>query len=288
MTVPSAQSDVYQAATTGAAWVDLSARQLLRVTGPDRVSFVQGMVTNDVKGDRPVYAALLTPKGAMVGDARIIPHGEELLIETANAEGLLQHLSKYLISEEAELHLAPELGVVGVLGPKAPVLEGALASMPDLLGRGTDYVFARPLPRPSLPQVDEATYEVLRVEGGVPKWGVDLTETTIPLEANLERAIHYQKGCYIGQEVIARATYRGQMAKRLTGLLLDEQTPARGTELRRGEKKIGFVTSVVRSGLLDQFIALGYVHRDSLEPGTELELSSGGKALVVGLPFLKK
>lgn len=289
MTVPSAQSDVYQAAVAGAAWVDLSARQLLRVTGPDRVSFVQGMVTNDVKGEKPVYVALLTPKGAMVGDARVIPHGDELLVETANAEALLQHLQKYLISEEAELQLAPELGVVGVLGPKAPaVLEGALASMPDLLGRGTDFIFARPLPTPSLPHVDEATYEVLRVEGGVPKWGVDLTETTIPLEANLERAIHYQKGCYIGQEVIARATYRGQMAKRLTGLLLDEQAPARGTELRRGEKKVGFVTSVVRSGLLDQFIALAYVHRDSLEPGTELELSSGGKALVVGLPFLKK
>jgi folate-binding protein YgfZ len=286
--VPSAQIDVYRAATEEAAWVELGSRELIRVTGPDRVSFVQGMVTNDVTGPGPVYAALLTPKGAMVSDARVIPHGEELLIEAPRADVVLAHLSKYLISEEAELVAAPELGVVGVLGPKASALDGALASMPGLLGRGTDFVFPRPLPSPALPRLDEATFEVLRVEAGVPKWGVDMTETTIPLEANLERAIHYQKGCYIGQEVIARATYRGQMAKRLTGLLLDELSPERGTELRRGDKKVGFVTSVVRSALLDQFIALAYVHRDSLEAGNELELASGGKALVVGLPFLKR
>ncbi len=280
---------MYRAATTEAAWVDLSSRGIIRVTGPDRVSFVQGMVTNDVNPGKPVYAALLTPKGHMVGDVRVVTLGEALLIETAAADVVLAHLSKFLISEEAELAPALELGVVGVIGPKAEALPGALATMPDLLGRGVDMIFERPLPEPSgLPRVDEATYEVLRVEAGVPKWGVDLTESTIPLEANLERAIHYQKGCYIGQEVIARATYRGQMAKRLTGLLLDEQAPEKGTELFRGEKKVGFITSVVRSAMLDQFIALAYVHRDSLEPGTELKVAGAGNALVVGLPFLKR
>jgi aminomethyltransferase len=288
VTVPSAQIDLYRAARDEAAWVDLKARELIRVVGPDRVSFVQGMVTNDVSVGKPVYAALLTPKGAMVADARIAPLGDALLIETANAAPVLAHLSRYLISEDAELKLAPELGVVGLLGPKAVPLKGALAELPGLLGRGSDWVFERPLPEPELPKVDEATFEVLRVEAGVPRYGVDMTETTIPLEANLDRAIHYQKGCYIGQEVIARATYRGQMAKRLTGLLLDEQAPPAGTELRRGEKKVGFVSSVVRSPLLDQFIALAYVHRDSLEPGTELELAGGGKALVVSLPFVGK
>jgi folate-binding protein YgfZ len=286
--VPSAQIDVYRAATAEAAWVDLGSRELVRVTGPDRVSFVQGMVTNDVSTGKPVYAALLTPKGHMVAEVRVVPLGDALLLETGSAEALMAHLSKYLISEEAELSPAPELGVVGVIGPKAEALPGALAVMPDLLGRGLDMVFERPLPVPPLPKVDEATYEVLRVEAGAPKWGRELTEATIPLEANLERAIHYQKGCYIGQEVIARATYRGQMAKRLTGLLLDEQSPAAGTELFRGEKKVGVVTSVVRSAMLDQFVALAYVHRDSLEPGTELQVAGSGKALVVGLPFLKR
>lgn len=290
VSVPSAQIDVYRAAREEAAWVDLSARELLRVTGPDRVSFVQGMVTNDVTQTAPVYAAMLTPKGGMVGDVRVIPLADALVIDTGPGFGatVKAFLSKYLISEEAELEDAPGLALVGYLGPKAVKPEG-LAVLPDLIGRGFDVLVNRPVAPPALPQVDEATYEVLRVEAGIPKYGVDMTETTIPLEANLgERAIHYQKGCYIGQEVIARATYRGQMAKRLTGLLLDELSPERGTELRRGEKKVGFITSVVRSPLLDQFIALGYVHRDSLEPGTELEVGSGGKALVVGLPFVPR
>ncbi|MBK7861974.1 MAG: folate-binding protein YgfZ [Archangiaceae bacterium] len=290
--VPSVQIDVYRAAREEVAWVDLSGRELLRVTGPDRVSFVQGMVTNDVTGQGSVYAAMLTPKGGMVGDVRITPVGDALVLDTGKGfgEAVKAFLSKYLISEEAEISDAPDLAVLGLLGPKAKEqqLASAVAVMPDLLGRGVDLLVPRPIAAPALPQVDDATYEVLRVEAGIPRYGVDMTETTIPLEANLERAIHYQKGCYIGQEVIARATYRGQMAKKLTGLLLDEHTPERGTELRRGDKKVGFVTSVVRSPLLDQFIALGYVHRDSLGPGTELELASGGKALVVGLPFLGK
>ena len=265
------------------------------ITGPDRVSFLQGMVTNDVEKlaeGGSVYAALLTPKGGMVGDVRVLKRGDSLVLDTGAGcgETVRAFLNKYLISEEAEVVDAPTLSLVGLVGPKAAAaaegVPGRLAVFPDLLGRGVDVLVEKGAQTPSLPQLDEATYEVIRVEAGVPRYGVDMTETTIPLEANLERAIAYQKGCYIGQEVIARATFRGQMAKKLTGLLLDEAVPDRGTELRRGEKKVGFVTSVVRSPLLDQFIALAYVHRDSLVAGTELELASSGKALVVGLPFV--
>jgi folate-binding protein YgfZ len=112
-----------------------------------------------------------------------------------------------------------------------------------------------------------------------------MTETTIPLEANLERAIHYQKGCYIGQEVIARATYRGQMNKKLVGLLLGDVAPDPNTELRANEKRVGRIVTVVRSERVGQNVALGYVHRDSLAPGTALEIASGGVATVCSLPF---
>lgn len=287
MTVAVAQTDAYRAAKENVAWVNLSHRQVLRMTGPDRVSFLQGMVTQDVAGAKPVYAATLTPKGAMVSDLRVIPLENELLIECASAETVAAHLNKYLISEEAEIHLAPELGVVGLLGPKAQALPGAIATMPDLLGQGLDMIFPRPLPAvpKGMVQVDAATYEVLRVEAGIPQFGVDMSETTIPLEANLERAIHYQKGCYIGQEVIARATYRGQMAKRLVGLLFGASAPAVGSELRRADKKVGVITSVVQSVLLNQFVGLGYVHRDSLQPGTELVVAPEGTAIVAELPF---
>ena len=128
--------------------------------------------------------------------------------------------------------------------------------------------------------------EVLRVERGVPRYGADMDERTIPLEANLERALHYQKGCYIGQEVIARATFRGHMNRRLVGLLLGKAHPAPRTELFLGDKKVGFVTSVVHSERLGQEIALGYVHRDALEPGTALRLAGElGLATVQTLPF---
>ena len=135
-------------------------------------------------------------------------------------------------------------------------------------------------------QVDEATLEVLRVEAGVPLFGADLTETTIPLEANLDRAIALNKGCYVGQEVIARATYRGHMNRKLAGLLLGAGAPVPGTELQLAGKKVGWVTSVVSSALRGQNVALGYVHKDSLAPGTALDLAGGGTATVAALPFV--
>jgi folate-binding protein YgfZ len=291
VTVPSAQNDAYRAAKETAAWVDLSARELLTVTGPDRVSFIQGMVTNDVEKlaeGQSVYAALLNPKGGMMGDLRVLRLGEKLVLDTGWGYGaaVKAFLMKYLISEEAELEDAPQLALVGLLGPQASAdaVPGKLASLPGLVG-GVDVLVPRDaLTKLSLPQVDEATYEVLRVEAGVPKYGVDMTESTIPLEANLTKALHFQKGCYIGQEVIARATYRGHMNKGLKGLLLGEGAPAAGTELKRGDKKVGFVTSVVRSVAKGQNVALGYVHREAQESGTELECA-GGKAVVAALPL---
>jgi folate-binding protein YgfZ len=128
--------------------------------------------------------------------------------------------------------------------------------------------------------------EQLRVEAGVPRYGQDMVDTTIPLEANLASAISYNKGCYIGQEVIARATFRGHMNRKLAGLLLGDADAAPGTELKVGDRKVGWITSVVRSPLKGQRVALGYVHRDFLEPGTQLTLGAGpASATVSALPF---
>jgi folate-binding protein YgfZ len=293
VSVPSAQIESYRAARDSAAWVDLSARELLRVTGPDCVSFVQGMVTNDVEklGEgASVYAALLNPKGGMMGDVRVLRLGEALVLDTGAGFGaaVKAFLSKYLVSEEAELYDAPELALVGLMGPQASaeIVAPSLASMPALWGGGVDVLVMRDtLKSLALPKVDSDTLEVLRVEAGAPRYGVDMTEATIPLEAELQRAINFQKGCYIGQEVIARATYRGHMNKKLSGLLLGEASPAPGAELKRGDKKVGFITSVVRSVARGQNIALGYVHRESVDAGTELEVE-GQKAIVAALPFV--
>lgn len=292
----------YRAARERAGVFDASARPILRLVGEDRVTFLQGMVTNDVVGlatGATTYVAMLTAKGAMVADGRVWKREKDLLIdvEPGHFAKVKEFLEKYLISEDAELQDASgEWAVLSVVGPAAKdaVPEGVEVSPQPMLG-AIDVL----VPRETLQQTFEAivsrgatpigfeALEILRVEAGVPRYGADMEDSTIPLEANLERAIHYNKGCYIGQEVIARATFRGHMNRKLTGLVLDGEAPPSKTELRVGEKKIGWVTTVVRSPAHEKPIALGYVHRNHLEPGTELALASGGVARVTPLPFRK-
>lgn len=299
MSVPAADPAQYRAATQEVAWVDLTTREQLNVVGPDRVSFVQGMVTNDVEKlpeGQTLYAAMLTAKGAMVGDARIVKLPESLVLDTGAGQraAVSEFLNKYLISEDCEVRATDDFAVVGLLGPKAADLaaqmsaEAVVARLPSLLGeRGVDLLVKRSrlsdvkTALAAVTRLSDETFEVLRVEALVPKFGLDMTETTIPLEARLERAIAYQKGCYIGQEVIARATYRGHMNRKLSQLLLGEAAPAPGTELSKDGKKVGWVTSVVRSVARGQNLALGYVHVSAGPPGTALELQGGQTATLV-------
>ena len=141
--------------------------------------------------------------------------------------------------------------------------------------------------------VDDDTAETLRVEGGVPLFGRDMDEETIPLEAGIEdRAISFTKGCYVGQEVIIRVLHRGhgRVARRLVGVTLEPQhdVPPPGTTLHAEDKVVGEVTSSTWSPGLGRPIALGYVKRDRAEPGAVLQLSAGVTALVVSLPFVPR
>ena len=313
--------DEDRALRTGAALVDTSAREVIRVSGPDRVSFLQGMVTQDVEG-LPVGsvadAALLTAKGAMVADARVVKRTDDILLLTEPGFGpvVLGMLERYLISEDAELSDAsPVFGQLAVVGPEADALAArALGLEPPagaalrpfdaagttgwalpqgLLLPGVDLllpvdallpVFDRLLEAGATP-AGFAALEVLRVERGTPRFGTDMDEKTIPLEANLQRALHFQKGCYIGQEVIARATFRGHVNRHLVGLRFSGELPATRTELFVGERRVGWVTSAVRSPRFGA-IGLGYAHRDVAQPGTELTLAGGaGTARIEALPF---
>jgi len=299
MSVVQADLAEYQSALDGCAVFDASDREQLKVTGPEGGSFLQGMVTNDVEGlavGASCHAAMLTVKGSMVADVRVLRRATDFIIDTLPGRGATakDFLNKYLISEDCELHDAPELAVVMLVGPKSREL---VASLPAGLVEGE---LLSPLggvdllvPRARLADVHAAlahvskltksTLEVLRVEKLVPLYGVDMTEVTIPLEANLDDAIHYKKGCYIGQEVIARATYRGQMNKKLVQLLIGEATPEWKAELKLGERKVGWITSVVKSVKHGQHLALGYVHREFLTAGTKVELGTG-TAHVLPLP----
>ncbi len=318
----------YRAARQAVALHDATYREALRITGEDRVSFLHGMVTQDVKGlaaGAATYAAMITVKGAMVADARLVRREADLLLDLEPGMGakVQEFLGKFLISEDAELLDATgELGVLRLMGPRTADLLGAVSGSPfaalppdatravTLAGQevlavgragqepGVDLL----VPRAGLEAVWKGlvgaggpfglkplgwrAQEALRVEAGVPRYGQDMVDTTIPLEANLTNAISYNKGCYIGQEVIARATFRGHMNRKLAGLLLGATEAAPGTELKKDGKKVGWVTSVVRSPLKGQTVALGYVHRDHLEPGTVLTVGDGpAEATVAALPF---
>jgi folate-binding protein YgfZ len=137
-------------------------------------------------------------------------------------------------------------------------------------------------------EADADTAEILRVEAGIPKFHVDMNEETIPLEAGIEtRAISMNKGCYVGQEVIIRVLHRGhgRIAKKLVGLTIDSAAvPSPGAVVKSGDKQIGNITSAVRSIALERPIALGYVQRDFLEPGTGVTVD-GATAVVTALPF---
>lgn len=296
----------YAAWRSSVALFDLSHRQILRATGSDRVSFLQGMVTNDIQGlavGEQTYAAVLTAKGSMICDVRVLKRESDVLLEleAGFAPKAKAALEKYIISEDVELSDAS--GDFGLLALAGPLAESLLAQsfgkeifiLPDdvlgptarrlLMPRDTLGAIAERLlsttaqspPRPAGMQ----TYEVVRVQSRIPRYGIDMDEQTIPLEANLQRAISYTKGCYIGQEVIARATYRGHVNRLLCGLVLDGQLPQPKTALFREGRGVGFITSAVRSFEQDKVIALGYVHRDSCAPGTKLNVDNDGVAQVV-------
>lgn len=319
----------YRAAREAVALHDATYREALRITGEDRASFLHGMVTQEIKGlaaGAATYTAMITVKGAMVADARVLRREADLLLDVEPGLGakVREFLEKFLISEDAELHEATsEQGVLRLLGPRTAELLGTALGAPfeplpqdaartaTLAGQqvvlvgstrfephGVDVL----VPRGALEAVWKAlaaagagfglkplgwrALESLRVEAGVPRYGQDMVDTTIPLEANLTNAISYNKGCYIGQEVIARATFRGHMNRKLAGLLLGATEAVPGTELKKNGKKVGWVTSVVRSPRKGQNVALGYVHRDHLEPGTVLTVGEGpAEATVSSLPL---
>jgi folate-binding protein YgfZ len=316
----------YAAARDGGAVIERTDRSLVRVHGRDPVRMVQGLVSNDVANagaDRAVYAAVLTPKGRMIADVRVLRRGDELLLETdaAAVEPLTAHLRKFVPPLFARFEdVSAEWSVHTVLGPRAAELAGGVCGVVpelvrdavaggsvgdvpvtlvtsshvdvpafDILCAAADGVAVREqLVAAGATLIGFATLDVLRIEAGTPVWGAELDENIIPLEANLrEHAISETKGCYTGQEVIIRILHRGHVNWHLRGVLLGEAaSPSRGAALLNEDgKRLGRITSAAWSPRHAQTIALAYVRRE-VAPGTVLSLDPGGAgAQVVSLPF---
>jgi folate-binding protein YgfZ len=273
------------------AFFDLSARTKLRVTGNDRVRFLNGQVTNDVAkatSTKCVAACVLNVKGRIdayvllsaVDDAVFIDSDPEL------REKLALRLNRYVIADDVQIEdVSSQWSMFHVLASVAPpLLETGRIISTDRFGESGwdiwaaaadhDKIFAELSGTFSF--CDDANAEVFRVERGVPRWGRELTEETNPLEANLEEScVDYRKGCYIGQEVISRMRMSGQRNKKLCGLVSVHDSPMqRGMKLfpiGEEKKQIGWVTSPGRSRSLAKEIALGYIKRPFPPIGFKLE-----------------
>ena len=303
---------------TGCGLIDRSERGKLALTGPDAKTFLQGQVTNDVESLAPghgVYAAFLNHKGKMQGDLRILdvgPPTPELWLDTERAtlQPLFTMIHRYKLGSDLELHKRTvQQGLLSLVGPRAREIAGApdlpeeehantrgeIDGVPVLLVAtdvGVDLVvdaeqtaqLAAALRERGAVDVDEDAVEALRVQHGRPRYGIDIDDTTIPQEAGLNaRAVSFTKGCYVGQETVARLYYRGKPNRHLRGLRLSGPV-ARGAELRLGEKVVGKVGTVVQADGIGP-IALAVVRREAA-PGDTLAVGDGAvTGVVVELPF---
>jgi folate-binding protein YgfZ len=358
----------HAALRASAGVLDFSFRSRICLTGADRVRFLHGQVTNDVKRLRVsegCYAALVTTKGKMESDLNIYCLPDELLLdfEPGLAAAVTQRLEKYIVADDVQImDASPHYGLLSVQGPKSadvirslglfseipaqpfdsvktsaatlgeiylmnqprlflpPPEPGAPASgtaRRDILPKhavpeaGAPFTFGFDLfiPNNSLAAVADKliaaakavggracgwqAFETARIEAGIPRFGADMDETNIPLECGIEsRAVSYNKGCYLGQEVINRIHSIGHVTCELRGLRLVDNLkslPVKGDKLFHDGKDVGYITSAVKSPALNSHIALGYVRREVNQIGTELtvRIAHGeSPARIVELPFV--
>jgi len=295
-----------QRSGTERAFLDLSARAKLRVTGTDRVRFLNGQITNDLRKaseTAAIEACVLNAKGKLNAHIFIAPLGETFLIDAAPElrETLPARLERYVIADDVQIEdITDQFALFHVFTDEPPVPgSGRSVSAHRFAATGWD-IWSDSARHDALRHelaaaylfIDSAAAEVMRIEQGLPRWGRELTDEIIPIEANLEeRAIDYQKGCYIGQEVISRIKMSGQTNKRLGGLISLDNTPLQpGMKLVAPSapgKECGWITSAMRSQQRE--IALGYVKRGFNDPRTNLNAVSPDAAIpveVVSLPFI--
>lgn len=271
---------------------------------------------NRLSAGQGCYAALITAKGKMISDLNVYRLENELLLdfEPGLTGNVTRRLEQFIIADDVQVvDASPQYGLLSVQGPKAaealqeaglgaetPAAAFTVKALPNSAGEiclvnqprsgsaGFDFFVPNAALEEMARRLQEAVIrvggehagwealETARIEAAIPRFGIDMDESTLPPEAGLEaRAISYSKGCYIGQEIIARIRTYGQVTKRLRLLLLREPLPAlpvRGDQLFKDGKEAGFITSAVESPALGARIALGYVRREIDQPGAELTL----------------
>src|SRR6266571_3457215 len=315
----------------GAGVVDLSARGRILVSGSEAVTFLNGLITNDVKTlakNSWMPAAFPTVQGRLLASVRVINRGNDFLIDTESAthEIVLKLLDRFTLAGDFRIADVTESMVMISLQGKtaeqvlratldAPTLEverqqivtATFANSELTLIRATHtaedgfdlFVAAETaenlwtgLVESGAIPIGFAALEILRIEAGLPLYGLDMDETNVVSETNLDDAVSFTKGCYVGQEIIARIKYRGHVAKKLTGVMFDHAMKIdNGARIRSiDDKEIGRVTSVTLSPHLGRTVALAYIKFDYLATGTNVKVVSAEveqAASVVELPFVR-
>ena len=255
-------------------------RTLIELTGKDRVKFLHGMTTADVKGLNPrtgTIAAMVEIKGKLLAELIIYAQPNSLFIETdlTTSEIVMKTLAKYKVTDDVQIvdrsnvarkwvmigaphHFPSHICVAELTVPVAPTFH-------SWIYKG-EYDHG-------LKSISPQEWETLRIEAGIPKFGVDIGPENLPLESSyLEKGISYTKGCYIGQETITRVAHRGgHIAHRLMGVTSEKEIPLGSLLLREG-KEVGKVTSSTYSPKLQRYLGLALIHRDAFAPGTTVQI----------------
>ena len=294
----------------GAGLIDLSERGLIRVSGSEATMFLNGLVTNDMKSlaeNRWMPAVFPTVQGRLIGVVRIVRMKDGFLIDTERAshDAVLKTISRFTMAGDFKVtDVTDESAIVSLQGKRAgevveKVLNTIVADLPrngvsehegvtiiratHTAEDGFDLVFdatraaemREALQDAGATPVDQETFEILRIEAGIARFGRDMDETNVVPELNLEDAVSYTKGCYVGQEIIVRIKHRGHPGKKLVGLKAD-----------RPVEPGAIVTSAAVSPKVGN-IGLGYVRYEQVEPGTNVIVDDDVQATVTELPFIR-
>ena len=279
----------YDALRTRAAWLDLSARGKIKLTGEDRARLLHAMTTNHIQQLTPgsgCYAFFLNDKGRVIADANVLCRPDHFLldVEPETREPLYQHLDRFIIADDVTLEDATDsIATIAVEGPQAaevlqragaPIPEGeystvdwdhAVVARLNSTGDGGFFIFVPVSEKAALiarleaagaEPADAEAARVVRIEHGKARFGEDISERFLAQEANQPHALHFSKGCYLGQEIVERVRSRGQIHRVLKPLVLEmTEPPVTGTKLEDGAE----ITSAAYSPALRKVVALAYV-----------------------------
>jgi folate-binding protein YgfZ len=319
----------FAALSNGCGVFDLGYCARILAAGADRVRWLNGMVTNNIRDFTPgngVYAFLLNPQGRILGDMYVFNTGESLIVETdrSQLEKIMAVFDHYIIMDDVEVSdISGKQAAIGLMGPKArATLKAAGIEIPEMqplqvitprcscdcaciectVVRGDNpqsesyeiwltpadaYKTWQALIAGGATPVGTEALEIQRVASGIPLYGMDIRERDLPQETEQTRALNFNKGCYIGQEIVERIRSRGSVHRKFTGFLVEADAKVSpGTKISADGKEVGEITSVagVSTPVGERAVALGYIRREIGMPGREVTIGEA-KANVVQVPL---